>query len=240
MHKKHVIRVIAAMIAGAAVAERPARAVELITNGNFETGTLAGWTVSDQAGGSGSFFPDTPGTTAPLSGLTTSPNALGGTTYATTDQTGPGAHVLSQAFTVPAGTTALTLSFQMFVNDYDGGPTVGPLDYSFPSVEFGTVDILKAAASPFSTAAGDVVVNEYQGADLPLGSNPHPYTSYSFNLTGVLTPGTTYQLRFAEADNSGFFTQGVDNVSINATVPEPGSMALLGGAALLSIRRKRR
>ena len=136
---------------------------QLITNGDFETGSLGGWTVTDQAGGSGSFFSSTPGNPAPLSGEPTAPNPLGGSFYAVSDQTGPGAHALTQSFTVPAGATSVVLSYQMFVNDYDGGPFVGPLDYTGAptgaAVEFGTVDLLIAGANPLSTAAGDVVHN---------------------------------------------------------------------------------
>ena len=36
---------------------------ELLTNGDFELGGFAGWTVTDLLGGSGSFFQDTPGST---------------------------------------------------------------------------------------------------------------------------------------------------------------------------------
>ncbi len=215
-----------------------AQAVQLITNGDFETGTFAGWTELDQAAGSGSIFISAPGANAPLSGFTTAPNGAGGNFYAVSDQTGPGAHVLVQSFTVPAGATSVTLTYQMFVNDYDAGPTVGTLDYTQPVIEFGTVDILKAGANAFSTAPADVVVNEYQGADAPIANNPHPYISYTNNLTGLVLPGQTYQLRFAEADNQGFFDDGVDNVSISATVPEPATMALLGVGALGLLRRR--
>lgn len=105
-----------------------ARAGELITNGGFETGTFLGWTEFDQAGGSGSWFVSS-STTAPLSGLSTVGPASG-SFYAVTDQTGPGAHVLLQSFTVAPGSSSVILSFDMFVNDYDGGPFTGPLDYT--------------------------------------------------------------------------------------------------------------
>ena len=52
--------------------------IELITNGDFEAG-LAGWTITDQAGGSGSWFASAPGAATPLSFTATS--ALGGSPH---------------------------------------------------------------------------------------------------------------------------------------------------------------
>lgn len=43
---------------------------------------------------------------------------------------------------------------------------------------------------------------------------------------GVLAAGV-YQVRFAETDNEGYFTMGVDNVSVQA-VPEPSAFLCLG------------
>ena len=205
----------------------------LIANGNFETGTLAGWTEEDEAGGSGSWFISTPGAASPLSSFATANNPLGGNFYAVSDQTGPGSHVLLQSFTLTSAET-LTLSYQMFVNSQDGSYDTGTLDYSGAANEYGRVDLLTGTASAFSTAAGDIVQTFYTGNDT--GINPNPYTSYSYNLS--LAAGT-YQLRFAEVDNQNFFQMGVDNVSL-AVVPEPATLALagLGGLSLLLFRRK--
>lgn len=211
--------------------DRDVRATQLILNGGFEAG-LANWQVFDQAGGSGTVFQSAPGANTPFSGHATAPNALGQTTYAVTDQTGPGTHVLLQPFVVPANSTSENLSFQMFVNDWDGGPTVGPLDYTGGPVEYGRVDVLKAGAVPFSTNPADIVDQLYLGADAPLQS-PDPYLAYNFNLTPALVPGQGYQLRFAETDNQGFFNLGVDNVSLTS-VPEPSSL-ILGVLSLLGL-----
>ena len=95
------------MVCGAAAmfAVSSGQAAELLVNGDFETGTFAGWTVTDLAGGTGTWFIDTPGTTTPSSGIATSAagGAPHGSFYAVTDQTGPGTHVLTQSFTVSAG-----------------------------------------------------------------------------------------------------------------------------------------
>ncbi len=219
----------------------PAQAIELITNGDFETGNFAGWTVDNQAGGSGSWFISAPGFVTPLSFIPTALNPGGGLFYAVTDQTGPGAHALRQTFTVPINAVSVTLSYEMFVNDSDGGPLVNPsgLDYTAVPNQHSRVDILTAAAAPFSTAPIDIVASYYLGVD-PQAGNPNPYTPYVFDISGVVAPGGTYQLRFGEVDNQGFFNHGVDNVSIAAAVPEPTAVILASAAMLpLALRRRK-
>jgi hypothetical protein len=141
--------VLAVVLLGTLATMRGAEAapMELITNGGFETGTLAGWTVTDQAGGSGTFFASN-AAVSPLSGLPTAGPATGAF-YAVSDQTGPGAHALSQSFTVPSGGCPVTLTFDMFVNDQSlSGGIIDPagLDYSVLANQHARVDILTAAA----------------------------------------------------------------------------------------------
>jgi hypothetical protein len=226
----------------------PVSAQELLANGNFETGTYAGWVTATQTGSGGALFIEVPGSTTP-SGQTTAANAGGGSFYSVTDAEGPGAYSLTQGFAVPVGTTALTFSFDMFANNYAEQTYVSPtagLDFSTPSLnQHARVDLLAAGADPFSTAAGDVIHNFYLGADP--GPNPNPYTPYSFDIFSFIAPGQSYQIRFAEVDNVNFFNLGVDNVSISTAaagaVPEPAtwSLMLMGfGAIGFSLRRSRR
>jgi hypothetical protein len=226
----------AALVATALLVASVQPAAALV-NGDFEAGSLAGWTVTDQAGGSGSWFADAPGTTTPLSGMTTS--AAGGsphgTTYAVSDQTGPGSHALTQPFTV-GPSSSVTLTWDMFINNYDGGPTGTGLDYTVVPTEVGRVDILTSAASPFDIGAG-VLENCFLGG--APGGTPNPFATFSCNITAAVGGGGTFQLRFAETDNAGYFNMGIDNVSISA-VPEPGTLALLGlGLAALGFSRRK-
>ncbi len=163
-----------------------------------------------------------------------------GNFYAISDQSGPGAHALEQSFVVPAGSTSVVVSFDMFVNDWsDLGPIVNAagLDYTASPNQYARVDIMSAAAPALDTGAG-VLDNLYTGVDL--GLDPNGYTHYSFDITNVVGAGGTFTLRFAEVDNQFFLNQGVDNVSIQA-VPEPTAIVLAVPAVLaLLIYRQRR
>lgn len=167
--------------------------------------------------------------------------------FALTDQVFPGAHALTQSFVVPVASPSVTMTFDMFLNDYSGlNPTVDPagLDYTAPVNQHARVDILTSTASPLSTAAIDIVTSVLFPVPAGLvGVNPW-VSSPVFDLTAALGAGGTFQVRFAEVDNSGFFNLGVDNVVITAgaaAVPEPSSLAIfsLVGVGVLWKRRRR-
>jgi hypothetical protein len=234
------------LIAAAASASlsSPALATELLINGNFETGTFAGWSSNVQAGSSGNRFIDTPGTSSPQSGFATAANGLGGNFYAVTDQSGPGAYSLTQGFTLAAGTVAAVLNFQMFNNNSTNVTQINPggLDRLLAPNQHSRVDILSSGASAFTNNPAEILANFYLGDD---GSGANPYTSYTFDLLSYgLSGGNSYQIRFGQVDNQGFFQQGVDNVSIDAlsgAVPEPASWALMiAGFGLVGSAMRRR
>src|SRR5882724_5751367 len=132
-----------------------ANAVQLVSNGGFETGTLAGWTVASQAGSfPGSNFFALSGTTTPQSGSTTVGPASG-TFYAVSDQSGSGTQTLRQSFTVPGPALSVMLSFRLFVNSF-GGSFINPigLDFTDGANQHARVDLLTAGATAFDTGAG--------------------------------------------------------------------------------------
>ena len=204
---------------------------QLITNGGFETG-LAGWSVTNQAGGSGNYFASS-ATVAPQSGLpTVGPKS--GLSYAVSDTGGPGAHALAQTFLVPGPASKVILTFDMFVNDWDGGPVVNPagLDFTAGSNQHARVDLLTPGAGPLTTTTG-LLQTFYASVDA--GNDPHAYTSYSFDITSLVGSGGLFKLRFGEVDNGGVINQGIDNVSIDftaAAAPVPVPMAAYAGVVL--------
>ncbi len=208
-----------------------AQANEVLTNGGFETGTFAGWTVSD-VGGPGSFFV-TGATTTPLTGNPTVGPASGNF-YAVSDQYGPGTHVITQSFTAAANTDYL-LSFDMFVNDWAAFNSAPP--------QFGgEADLIAGASDPILGPALDVF---YHADTQVVGGVPNPYVHTSLDITGDLTAGDTYQLRFLESDSTAPLNVGVDSVSLIATsttaTPEPKllffPLALLAGIVVYRARR---
>jgi hypothetical protein len=231
-------------------------AIELVANGDFSAG-LAGWTVFDQAGGSGSWFASTVGSATPISMFATSAVGVGGALpaggYAVTDQGGPGAHGLEQSFIVPGVAASVILTFDMFANDQSGvGPVIDPagLDFTAARNQHARVDILSAGSAALDAGLG-VLLNAYLGSD-PFASNPNPFTRYVVDITAIVGAGGVFDLRFAEVDNQLFFHQGVDNVSIIFTpadgsdaVPEPMTLAVwtalasLGGVVAYRASRRR-
>ncbi len=223
-------------ISAALVGVANAVPVQLITNGDFEGGTLAGWTVNNTASFGNDFYVIPNGDFVPVSGQPTDVLATGGNFVAVSDQNGFGGEELRQGFTVAPGTTSLILTFDWFNNDHIGqfGTAING------SKQVGRIDILFAGAAPFDTGAGVAMnLRLNVGTVTPFG-NTIPWVPEVFDLSG-LTPGN-YELRFGNGQCCFNQELGVDNVSLLANnVPEPASLALLGlGLAGLGFTRYRR
>lgn len=175
--------------------------VNAVANGLFEA-RLRGWTVVDQAGGSGSWFPQF-GAQAPFSGLphpapADPPRAL-------SDQLGAGSHILYQDITLPVGGGRLTfdLSVDNWAGEYYTPPT---LDFTVvPNQQF-RADIV-SPAEPVETA------RILKRVFVTTWGMPSVFsTRVSSDLSAFA--GQVIRLRFAEVDNLLFLNVGIDNVRV--------------------------
>lgn len=235
---KHSTVCTAALIAAGTFLTNTAHArSELVSNGGFESG-FSGWTRVDQLGSGGSFLDQT-GLSSPLNGLAVQAPSEG-THAAMTDGDAPGTHILYQDVFIPTGMTQGTLRFSLFINNTAAAfSTPATLDWSTPALnQQARVDIIRAAADPFSVLAADIFQNLFQtavGSPLVTGYNP-----FTVDISPLIVAhgGETIRLRFAEADNVNIFNFGVDAVSLDV-VPSPSS-GLLALPVLLFSRRSRR
>ena len=220
------ILIAAALIASATAAN----ATNIITNGDFETGTLAGWTNAGDGYGYNAFYEVVNnGGATPISGHTKPVNANGGGYFAISDQNSAGNEILIQSFTI-AGASQ-TLSFDWYDNNTTSFTNDGALNYNTSQTM--RVDILGSGAGATDTGTG-VVQN------LLLNQTSSGWTTSLFNLN--LAAGT-YQLRFASNECCSFQEFGIDNVVLNdaTAVPEPAMLGLFGlGAIGLGLSRRRK
>lgn len=185
-----------------------------VVNGDFETGTLAGWETFDEDDGEWIAYS---GTTNPFGGeappLTAPPQ---GSFAASTVQGGPGLHILYQEVDLGTGPEELLTLYAYY--DSEGtlatpesgtlSPGVTPnqqyrIDVMDPTAPLNSVDPEDILAPVFATETGD-----------PQAMAPK---LISVDLTKF--GGQTVGLRMAEVDNQGFFIAGVDAVAIGSPPP---------------------
>jgi hypothetical protein len=214
---KSQIATVGAMVLILGVA-RIAGAVELIDNGSFESGSLAGWNVANQPGSQGSWYIQS-GTSSQYG--TSVPSPPDGTYAAMTDSTGPSSTALYQDFTVPQGTIlSATLNYQRVRLSAGSYATPTSWDYTVSPNQHTEADILLPTTNALSTSvltqlggnSGDRY--PYSPAQVAGASAP------GFDLTSLLQnyAGQTLRLRFAEVNNQGPLVFGVDAVSLQTVV----------------------
>src|SRR5215217_8064390 len=182
-----------------------------VPNGGFETGDFTGWNVRNQIDGSGDWFVYS-GTLSPLSGFTIAAPPQGNFA-ATTDQGGPGTHVLYRNIKLESGMEH-ELSFYLYYRNRAGEffPR-NTLDFRVEPNQQYLVDILRPRANPLALNSDDTLTRLFRTrAGDPNRLDP---TLLTFNLTRFA--GRTVRLRFAEVDNQDFFQASVDRVSVTST-----------------------
>ena len=205
---------------------------ELISNGGFETNSLSGWSVY---GSNGTFYVDS-ASPSPTS-LHAHVGPASGTYFAISDENGPTVSAIEQSFNVPAGSTGVTLSFDMFVNNWNGSTIANVPLATSNSGQYARVDLLSAGSPALDLAT--VIRNFYSGADNVNGTPLASWKHYSFDISQNVLAGGTFDLRFAQLDTLFHLNMGVDNVSVkisgttvgNTIVGTAGNDVLGGGSA---------
>lgn len=212
-----------------------ASVVNLIVNGGFETGSLAGWTAvssnADTGGCNSGWTVSGFGAATGCSGVS---NPLGSkAAYQSFDGYGPKTRTLSQSFVVPELGSALL----QFWDSYSFNIVLGK---ELPR----SLDV--------NIVSGGVTENVFHFlSPVGFGTGYSAFTLQSVDLTDVLFKhvGETVQLAFVTTipeTFSGPAGLGLDNISLNLTepvakIPEPASLGLLGlGLAGLSLIRRRK
>jgi len=178
----------------------------LVVNGDFETGTLAGWTVTDSTGNGMWTIND--GTFIPASGDGPFPPCAGNYS-AITDMGGAGIRTLYQDVAVPAAASATLRWIDMIHNH--AGSFVDPGQEYRVEVRNPADDSLLAIVS--STNPGDVAIQ--------------PCTARCTDISAFA--GQTVRIAFAEEDNFNYFNVHLENVCITLNDSCPtGACCLVG------------
>jgi hypothetical protein len=208
-----------ALIVGATLLLAQPASAATVVNGDFETGTLAGWSQAEVPfpGGEGWFAYS--GTAAPVSTEEgeEKPRTVQappqGNFAAISDENGPGTHILYQDIALAPGMTH-TLSLIAYYNSEAPitVPTLDTLSSEGAENQQYRIDVMRAGAPIESVNPADILATVFStGNGAPQSMGP---TTFSVDLTPFA--GQTVRLRLAEVDNLFFFNAGVDAVAVQS------------------------
>ena len=214
-----------------------AASASIVTNGDFETGTLSGWQVNDvpspavgdwftYSGTPSAFFPPPQGNFA-----------------AATAQHNVSRQILSQDVTLPAGLDAIQLSLFAYYSAFAPITSPDSLDPGSPPNEQYRIDVMKPGAPLDSVSPSDILATVFRTATGAATSlSPTVKTA---DLSALA--GQTVRLRFAVTVTEEVLNAGVDAVAVNGldtgkaklnqnsgtaklpvTVTDPGAVTLSG------------
>lgn len=202
------------LLAVGAMALPAVASANLVVNGDFETGSLSGWHVKNEPGGTGSWFAYS-GTEDPEEPSATVPPPPQGEFAAIASQSAPGTHILYQDVALGAGPHELSLIayYETFT------PIISPESLSSfegPNQQY-RIDVLKPSAPLTTVNPEDIIATLFHTEE------GDPELQAPETLTADLSAyaGQTVRLRMAEVDNESPFHAGVDAVSISGIAPPP-------------------
>lgn len=182
-----------------------------VANGNFETGTLEGWSTFSNKVGTGKWYAYS-GTEAPT-GLPVPPPP-DGTYGAISAQGAPGTHILYQDLYVSPGTNE-TLSMVVYYQSHAILAAAPSLSYEVEPNQQYRIDLIKPSAPLESLESSDILATLFQ--TVTEGPETQGYKTVSINLAPFA--GQAVRLRLAEVDNLSNFSAGVDDVKVVSTAP---------------------
>jgi hypothetical protein len=193
------------LVALLAVFAAQAGATNLIQNGNFQSGDFTDWTIGTTSGGTwGQGFPIVTGW--PLGGMNAAEGEVGNVNPTGTQQGG----TLTQTFTSGAGAATLSLLYAAMGDGTHTNADGGDFTMILDGVTLNSVDVGQITA--------DQIINGTLSANVNLTAGSHTLEIDVTRLYLTEFQGTPYQ-----------YVTGVD---VEGTVPEPGSLILMGSGVL--------
>ena len=218
-----------ALIVGALLLFAQPTVAATVVNGDFETGTLAGWTQVPAPGEEGGWFAYS-GLDAPVSfelengkkqPRTIQPPPQG-SFAAIADQLVSGVGILYQDIALEPGMTHI-LSLTTYYNS--AAPITVPTPDTLSSEEFDNqqyrIDVMRPSAPIDSVNSADIISTVFRTGNGDISFSP-PLTR-TVDLTSF--GGQVVRLRVAEVDNREYLNAGVDAIAIQSTPIPPSSFS---------------
>jgi hypothetical protein len=216
--KRIVVATVTGMVVAVAVAAAAIAGGGGVSNGGFESGSLAPWTAISS--GAGEWGIDSGGSrAASCARFDSFPGPSSGSFDALFDMGAPASGVLYQDVVVPTGATNLTFALT-WENDASGWTIAPGAEFNVSSAnQWLSVDVLRPGADPTTFDPSDIITTPVR---ITSGTSDlvQPWHTYSVQLARYA--GKTVRLRFASADTMQCLPLGVDSVKFvaNAAVQD--------------------